>query len=94
VKWLCTLLLCIAATSSAADNPETLRLKNGVTFPHKKHQTYLKSDCKQCHRKSGEAPGRIEGFGKDVAHRLCRTCHAMKNAGPAACPDCHKKQML
>jgi hypothetical protein len=26
-----------------------------------------------------------------VAHRMCKTCHAMKQAGPAACKDCHKK---
>ena len=91
MKWLCSALLLVAATSFADENPETLKFKNGVTFPHKAHQSYFKSDCKQCHRKSGEAPGHIDKFGKDVAHRLCRTCHAMKMAGPASCPDCHKK---
>ena len=93
MKWLCTALLFVTITSFAAENPETLKFKNGVTFPHRSHQTYQKSDCKQCHRKAGEAPGHIEGFGKDGAHRLCRTCHAMKNAGPASCTGCHKKEV-
>jgi hypothetical protein len=22
---------------------------------------------------------------------MCRTCHAMKQAGPTACKECHKK---
>ncbi len=91
MKWLCSALILVATTAFAADNPETLRFKNGVSFPHRKHQTYFKSDCKNCHRKTGEDPGKIAGFGKDAAHRLCRTCHAMKNAGPASCPECHKK---
>jgi hypothetical protein len=50
----------------------------------------MKSDCKQCHRKD-DGTGHIPDFGKDVAHRMCRTCHAMKMKGPAACKDCHKK---
>ena len=89
MKWLCATLVLIAVTAVAAEGPQNISFKNGVTFPHHKHQGFLKSDCKQCHRKG--APGKIEGFGKDAAHRMCRTCHAMKNAGPAACPDCHKK---
>ena len=92
MKWLCFAFIFAAATSFAAVGPETLKFKNGVTFPHHLHQGFLKSDCKQCHRNVGQAPGKIEGFGKDVAHRLCRTCHAMRNAGPANCPDCHKKK--
>ena len=91
MKWLVPAILLVAASSFAGDNPEVLKFKNGVSFPHRSHQTYFKSDCKQCHRKVGEAPGKIDGFSKDVAHRLCRTCHAMRNAGPAACKDCHKK---
>jgi len=89
VKWLVTVLFLVATSSFAADNPDILQLKNGVTFSHKAHQSYHKSDCKVCHRKAGETPGHIAGFGKDVAHRLCRTCHAMKKAGPAHCKGCH-----
>ena len=91
VKWLVSAILLVASTTFAADNPENLKFKNGVTFPHKFHQAQNKSDCKQCHRKVGEVPGHIEGFSKDVAHRMCKTCHALRNAGPAACKDCHKK---
>ena len=94
MKWLFPALLLIAATSFAADdNPAVLKFKNGVTFSHKAHQGFHKSDCKQCHRKTNEIPGHIEGFSKDGAHRLCRTCHAMKNAGPAKCAGCHKKEL-
>ena len=91
MKWLVSAILLVATTSFAADNSDIIKFKNGVTFPHKAHQTYNKSDCRQCHRKAGEAPGHIEGFSKDVAHRMCKTCHAMKNAGPASCKGCHIK---
>ena len=38
-----------------------------VTFNHKMHQEMLK-DCKKCH--ATDAGGKIEGFGKDIAHPL------------------------
>jgi len=88
VKWLVPVILLVAAISFADDGPEVLKFKNGVTFPHRAHQKYIKSDCKQCHRKS---IGKIPDFGKDIAHRMCRTCHAMRQAGPAACKECHIK---
>jgi hypothetical protein len=91
VKWLIPAIFLVASNAFAADNSDNLKFKNGVSFPHKAHQTYNKSDCRQCHRKANEAPGHIEGFAKDSAHRMCKTCHAMKNAGPVACKDCHKK---
>ncbi len=68
----------------------TLPAKNGdVKFPHKMHQEKLKN-CKLCHEK---APGKIEGFGKDKAHKLCIDCHKSKGAGPVMpnCKQCHKK---
>ena len=88
MKWLVSAMLLVAVSSFADDGPEVLKFKNGVTFPHRSHQNYMKSDCKQCHRKS---IGKVPDFGKEVAHRMCRTCHAMKQAGPAACKDGHKK---
>ena len=91
MKWLIPAILLVTTSSFAGDNSDNLKFKNGVSFPHKAHQTYNKSDCKQCHRKAGEVPGHIEGFSKDAAHRMCKTCHAMRNAGPVACKDCHKK---
>lgn len=91
MKWLAPAILLVAVTAFAAeDGADILKLKNGVTFPHRAHQNYNKSDCKQCHRKE-IGTGHIPGFSKDGAHRMCRTCHAMKQAGPTACKECHKK---
>lgn len=81
------LTLACAVAAMAADTI-SLPAKNGnVTFEHKKHQEALK-DCKACHEKG---PGKIEGFGKDVAHKLCKGCHETKKAGPTKCGECHKK---
>jgi len=79
--------IAFAGTALAADVID-LPAKNGnVSFPHKKHQVALK-DCKACHEKG---PGKIEGFGKDAAHKLCKGCHETKKAGPTKCGECHKK---
>jgi hypothetical protein len=91
VKWFILLILVIASNSFANDGPDKIYLKNGVVFPHRAHQNYMKSDCKNCHKKEN-GNGKIPSFGKDLAHRMCKTCHAIKKAGPAACKDCHKNQ--
>lgn len=66
-----------------------LPAKNGnVTFNHKKHQESLK-DCKICH--AAETGGKIEGLGKDWAHKTCKGCHEEKKMGPTKCGECHKK---
>lgn len=90
MKWLILSILILTTNTFANDGPEVLYFKNGVSFPHRAHQKFLKSDCKNCHRKE-IGTGKIPLFGKDIAHRMCKTCHAMKQAGPAACKDCHKK---
>lgn len=90
MKWLVLTFLLISSAGYADDGAEVLKFKNGVTFPHRAHQNYLKSECRQCHRKE-VGSGKIPAFSKDFAHRMCRTCHAMKMAGPSACKDCHKK---
>jgi len=78
------LTLFCSALAMAADDVMTLPAKNGnVAFPHKKHQDALK-DCKVCHE---NGPGKIEGFGKDWAHKNCKGCHVEKNAGPTKCGD-------
>jgi predicted CXXCH cytochrome family protein len=78
------------ATAAMAHGPETIVLPakmGAVTFHHKVHQERLR-DCKICHEK---APGKIEGLGKDWAHKTCRGCHEAGKAGPTKCSDCHKK---
>jgi formylmethanofuran dehydrogenase subunit E len=82
------ILVVFSATVSLAADTMVFQTKMGaVTFPHKKHQEMLKS-CKPCHEKT---PGKIEGFNKDAAHKLCKGCHEAKGAGPTGCKDCHKK---
>ncbi len=82
------LTLFTAGFAMAADTM-TLPAKNGdVAFNHKAHQEKLK-DCKACH--TSDAGGKIEGFGKDWAHKTCKGCHTDKGAGPTKCGDCHKK---
>ena len=81
-------LTLFAANLAIAADVMTLPAKNGnITFQHKKHQEMLK-DCKICHEKG---PGKIEGFGKDFAHKTCKGCHETKKAGPTKCGECHKK---
>lgn len=82
------LTLFTAGLAMAAD-VMTFKAKNGdVTFNHKKHQEALK-DCKACHAKP--EGGKIEGFGKDIAHKTCKGCHEEKKMGPTKCGECHKK---
>jgi len=74
-----------------AAGPEVIELpasKGNVTFPHLKHQEMLK-DCTKCH--ASETGGKIEGFGKDIAHNTCKKCHSDSGKGPTSCGACHKK---
>ncbi|HEU0265689.1 MAG TPA: cytochrome c7 [Geobacterales bacterium] len=75
------------ATAQAAEVMEFPASMGKVTFNHKKHQDTLK-ECSICHEK---APGKIDGFGKEWAHKNCKGCHGEKKAGPTSCGDCHKK---
>jgi len=82
-------LTLFTAGIALAVGPETIVLpaKMGdVTFPHAKHQK--EKNCTKCH--ATEAGGKIEGLGKDWAHKTCKECHA-KAGGPTKCGDCHKK---
>lgn len=80
-------LFALSGVAAAADVMEFPAKPGKVTFNHKQHQEKLK-DCKICHEKG---PGKIEGFGKDFAHKTCKGCHTEKNAGPTKCGECHKK---
>ncbi len=79
--------VAFAGTAVAAEVMEFPATMGKVTFNHKKHQETLK-ECKLCHEKG---PGKIEGFGKEWAHKTCKGCHEEKKAGPTKCSDCHKK---
>lgn len=77
-------VVAFAGTVCAAD---VIEMKKGVKFNHKAHQEKV-GDCKKCHSKG---PGKIEGFGKDAAHKdACKGCHAEMKKGPTACKECHK----
>ncbi len=83
-------LVFFSAGIAMAADVMTFPAKMGdVKFNHKKHQEMLK-DCKTCHTKK---PGKMEGFGKDMAHKLCIDCHKTKSKGkgPTSCKGCHKK---
>ena len=80
-------LISLVAFAGSAFAADVMELKRGVKFNHKAHQEMLK-DCKKCHEK---APGKIEGFGKDFAHKTCKGCHTEGKKGPTSCKDCHKQ---
>jgi Class III cytochrome C family len=82
-------LTLFTASMALAANPETISLlaKNGnVTFHHKIHEAY---GCMKCHATA--TGGKIEGIGKDWAHKTCKGCHEEKKQGPTKCGECHKK---
>ena len=80
-------MLAIVAFAGTACAADVIQLKKGVTFNHKAHQEMLK-DCTKCH--ASAAGGKIEGFGKDWAHKTCKGCHSEMGKGPTSCKDCHK----
>jgi len=77
-------LVAFAGTAFAAD---VIEMKKGIKFNHKTHSELLK-DCTKCHAKA--EGGKIEGFGKDFAHKSCKGCHVEMKKGPTSCKDCHK----
>lgn len=91
MKKIAIALLAVAAFAGnafAADAPDTIEMKRKVTFNHKAHAATV-GDCKKCHEKD---PGKIEGFGKDLAHaKSCKGCHVEMKKGPTACKECHKQ---
>ncbi len=80
-------IFAITAFAGSAFAADVMEFKRGVKFNHKAHQELLK-DCTKCH--AAAAGGKIEGFGKDFAHKTCKGCHAEGKKGPTACKDCHK----
>jgi len=105
MKRLLTLIVTLAFTlilsttlTFAADKKDTpkdrgreiINLKMGVMelrFQHWKHQTNVHNDCFNCHK---TRIGVIDGWNKDVAHKVCIPCHDLENKGPVQCHECHK----
>jgi predicted CXXCH cytochrome family protein len=87
MKKIIIALFAVVAFAGVACSADVMELKKGVKFNHKAHQELLNKDCKKCHEK---APGKIEGFSKDWAHKTCKGCHADMKKGPTSCKDCHK----
>lgn len=79
-------MFALVAFSGSAFGAEVFEFKKGVKFNHKAHQGYA-GECKKCHEKGA---GKIEGFGKDWAHKNCKGCHTTMKKGPTSCKDCHK----
>ncbi len=80
-----------AGVALAADPAKVMMLpaKPGdVTFEHQKHMQ-MKDVCTPCH--ASGVGGKIEGFGKEMAHLICKGCHVDQKAGPTGCKDCHHK---
>ena len=80
-------IFAITAFAGSAFAADIIEMKKGVKFDHKAHQELLK-DCTKCH--STAAGGKIEGFGKEMAHNTCKGCHTEGKKGPTACKECHK----
>ncbi len=85
MKKIVVALITVVAFAGTAFAADVIDMKKGVKFTHKKHQELLK-DCKKCHEK---APGKIEGLGKEWAHKTCKGCHETGKKGPATCKGCH-----
>lgn len=79
--------LCLVAFAGTAFAADSITMKKGVVFNHKAHSEALK-DCTKCH--AAATGGKIEGFGKDLAHKTCKGCHADMKKGPTSCKECHK----
>ena len=80
------LVIACAVSAVAADVIVYPARTGNVTFDHKAHSSRF--ECKLCH--GAGAPSKI-AIDKDVAHKLCKGCHAQRKEGPTRCVDCHKK---
>ena len=84
-----TLIVFGASAALAADCMVFPASMGKVSFNHKAHVDQLKKDCTLCH--ATKAGGKIAGFDKAKAHKLCIDCHKKMKSGPTVCKDCHKK---
>ena len=77
------------AAAKKATVPQEIVLeasKGNVTFPHGMHADAY--ECSICH---GDGTPAAFDLTKDVAHKVCKSCHKDEGAGPTGCSGCHKK---
>lgn len=88
MKKMIITVLALTAFAGSAFAADVVEMKKGVTFKHKAHAEAIK-DCTKCH--DNAAGGKIEGFGRDFAHKKCKECHSEMKKGPTNCKGCHSK---
>ena len=88
MKKMIVAVLAVAVFAGSAFAADVIEMKRGVVFKHKAHVEMLK-DCTKCHATA--QGGKIEGFGKDFAHKKCKDCHNEMKKGPTQCKGCHVK---
>lgn len=85
--------ICASVNAETPKNgPEIINLKMGVMvlpFNHLDHQKKLNNECSVCH---ASKIGKIDGWGKDTAHKICIACHELEDQGPTECRQCHAKK--
>jgi len=87
MKKIMIAVLAVTVFAGSAFAADVIEMKKGISFKHKAHADSL-NDCTKCHAKV--EGGKIEGFGKDLAHKnACKGCHADMKKGPTACKECH-----
>ena len=88
MKKMIVAVLAVTVFVGSAFAADVVEMKKGVTFKHKAHAEAVK-DCTKCHAKA--EGGKIEGFGKEFAHKSCKGCHTDMKQGPTSCKGCHAK---
>lgn len=70
---------------------QTAAAKKPATFPHAKHQGFMK--CDDCHKDPNFPADKAWDMKK--GHAFCQDCHKNKEVngkkGPVKCTECHKK---
>lgn len=79
-----------SAETTPNRGPEIIRFHMGdltLPFRHWGHQRLVNNQCSPCH---GSTPGKIDNWGKEIAHALCIPCHETRRRGPVECKECHQ----